>query len=415
MTEYIILMPLAIMIFGLTPVVARDAYLNKKQRHLMLGIIGLIFLLVLQNVTDYILQTAVFMPNVRMLVSVFGYCIRPVIIVLFCKLVKPDGKTTAAWILIFINTAVYLTAIFLPVVFYIDRNNHYHGGILDGRLSYTAFVISCALLFHLGYCTVTTYREKKSWLWVAIANVGLIILSALLDISPAYRDYPVSYVTISVVCCSLFYYIWLHLEFVEAHEKALMAEQRIKIMMSQIQPHFLYNTLSTIQALCLMDPKKAFETTEKFGSYLRNNIDYLDQPDLIPLQKELEHTRVYADIERLRFPKIRVEYRIEADDFLLPALTIQPLVENAIRHGVRGREHGLVTVTTRADGEYYEITIADNGIGFDTRQLYVTDGSHIGLSNVKERIEKMCDGTIHVESQPDSGTVITIQLPRRTE
>lgn len=412
MTEYIILMPLGIMIFGLLTVVFRDSYLTKNQKRIMLGIIGLIFLLVLQNVFDFILQTSVYMPYVRTLVSVFGYCIRPAIIALFCKLVRPGGKNTFAWALVIINACVYITALFSNAVFQIDDTNHYHGGTING-LSNTAFVISVVLLCYLIYCTVIQYRQRKTWLWVAFANAAIIIISALLDISPLYRDYPVSYNTIAIVCCSLFYYIWLHLEFVKEHERDLMAEQRIRIMVSQIQPHFLYNTLSTIQALCRIDPQKAFETTGKFGTYLRNNIDYLDQTDLIELEKELEHTKIYAEIEMLRFPKIEVEYDIEAKDFYLPALTIQPLVENAIRHGVRSREHGIVKVSTKEKDDYYEIIISDNGVGFDIENLKKKDGTHIGISNVNERISDMCGGTFTIESEIDKGTIVTIKIPRR--
>jgi sensor histidine kinase YesM len=199
---------------------------------------------------------------------------------------------------------------------------------------------------------------------------------------------------------------------VREHENALKAEQRIKIMMSQIQPHFLYNTLTTIQSLCLTNPQKAFETTGKFGSYLRNNIDSLNRSELITVEKELEHTRVYADIEMLRFPKISVEYHIEAADFCVPALTIQPLVENAIRHGVRDVDRGLVEVSTKQTEGGNIIIISDNGVGFDTNIPFSTDKDHIGIKNVSERIKSMCGGTLSIDSKLGEGTVITITIPR---
>ena len=414
MTEYIILMPLGILLFGLTPVVRRDPYLNKSQKNIMTGIIALISLVVVQNVADYILQQISF-PYLRTLVSILGYCIRPVIIVLFCKLVKPDAKTKPSWALVIFNAAVYMTAAFSPVVFFIDENNHYRGGILGGQLSNIAYIVCLLLLAHLVYCTVTEYRIKKTWLWIVFFNIFIVVASMVLEISPAYRDYPVSYVTIAVVCCSFFFYVWLHLKFVHDHEQALMAEQRIKIMMSQIQPHFLYNTLATIQSLCLTEPRKAAAVTGKFGAYLRKNLESLEKPDLIPLQEELEHTSIYADIEMVRFPKISVEYNIEADDFSVPALTIQPLVENAIRYGVRNRAHGIVEVTTRKTDDSYVIIISDNGTGFDTDALKTADSSHIGIRNVKERIEKMCHGTLEINSRINEGTTITITIPRREE
>ena len=413
MTEYIILIPLAVLILGLTPIVARDNYLNKNQKSIMFTIIAMIGVLVLQNVVDYILQTVVSAPYLRTLESIVGYSVRPVIIILFCKLVRSNGKNTIAWILVVLNAAIYLTATFSHLPFYIDENNHYHGGMF--YFGKTAFIVSFILLAHLIYCTVKEYRKKKAWIWIPIVNIILIVVASILDISPLYHDYPVSYLTIFIVCCSLFYYIWLHLEFVKEHERDLKAEQRIKIMISQIQPHFLYNTLTTIQSLCLVDPQMASEVTGKFGAYLRNNLDSLEQDNLIPLSKELEYTKLYADIEMLRFPEISVEYSIDAYDFMIPALTIQPLVENAIRHGVREVEQGLVEVSTSRTESDYIIVISDNGIGFDPNMPLDSDKDHIGIKNVSERIKALCDGTLTIDSQSGKGTVITITIPRNTE
>ena len=242
-------------------------------------------------------------------------------------------------------------------------------------------------------------------------NFLSVVAAFLLDTFVTYTDKGITFTTIATVTSCLFYYIWLHLQFVHDHEKALMAEQRIRIMMSQIQPHFLYNTLSSIQALCLSDPEKAFDVTEKFGTYLRQNIDSLDQPQLIPFEKELEHTRVYSEIEMIRFPSIKIEYDTQDTGFSLPALTVQPLVENAIRHGIRGVENGVVCVSSKRAGDCYEITIADNGKGFDTEAAETASGTHIGIRNVKERIEEMCGGTLTVESSTGVGTTVTIRIP----
>ena len=413
MTEYIILIPLTILILGLAPIVARDNYLNKNQKNIMFAIVGLIGALVLQNVADYVLQTVIFAPYLRTLESIVGYSVRPIIIVLFCKLVRPNGKNTVAWILVAVNAAVYLTATFSHLVFHIDENNHFQGG--QFHLRKTAFVVSFILLCHLIYCTVKEYSKKKAWIWIPILNIVLVSIAPILDISPLYHNYTVSYLTIAVVCCSLFYYIWLHLEFVKEHERGLMAEQRIKIMMSQIQPHFVSNTLTTIQSLCLIDPQKAAEVTGKFGAYLRNNIASLDKEELIPIRKELEHTKIYTDIEMLRFPEISVNYHMDSEDFFVPALTVQPLVENAIRHGVRELEHGEVDIETRQTDNAYIITISDNGVGFDTEKLLPADELHMGIANVGERVRAMCGGRLTIDSRQGAGTVATITIPRGTE
>ena len=412
MTEYIILMPLLILVFGLTPIVIRDSDLNKKQKRIMLWIIGLIFVLLVQNVADYVLQTVVSMPYVRTLESIVGYSVRPIIIVLFCKLVKPNGRNTIAWILTAVNASIYLTAVFSHLVFYIDENNHFMRG--EYNLSKTVFVISFILLFHLIYCTVSEYRRKKTWIWIPIANIVLVMIAPLLDISPLYRNYPVSYLTIAIVCCSLFYYIWLHLEFVKAHENDLMAEQRIKLMLSQIQPHFLYNSLSSISELCETDPQKAQQMTDDFSEYLRYNLTALNSEKLISFEKQLEQTEIYLKIEKTRFgDRVNAVYEIEARDFEVPTLTVQPLVENAVRHGICKRpKGGTVTIRSYETATEYVIEIADDGVGFDTESIAADGETHVGIENVRARLAYFGD-TLEIKSEPDVGTTATIKVPKK--
>ena len=142
----------------------------------------------------------------------------------------------------------------------------------------------------------------------------------------------------------------------------------------------------------------------------------MNQTDLVPIAKELEHPRLYAEIEVLRFPNVHVEYRIEDDCFEVPALSIQPLVENAIRHGVRSKKDGLVTVSTLREAGAHVITVEDNGAGFDPDMQKASDnGSHIGLENVRSRIEQMCGGTLTVKSRPGEGTAVTVRIPDAAE
>ena len=94
----------------------------------------------------------------------------------------------------------------------------------------------------------------------------------------------------------------------------------------------------------------------------------------------MEHTKVYAEIEMVRFPKIKVEYDIQDENFYIPVLTIQPLVENSIRHGIRGLENGKVTVSTRRTPDYHEIIVKDNGKGFDAKKIKQKDSGHIRTS-----------------------------------
>ena len=111
------------------------------------------------------------------------------------------------------------------------------------------------------------------------------------------------------------------------------------------------------------------------------------------------------------FPEINIEYRINDQTFMLPALTIQPLVENSIRHGVRGMKEPSIYIVTRRENDEHVIEIRDNGRGFDTTDVSKMSGKHIGISNVRERVEKMCDGRLEVESSPGAGCTVTIHIP----
>ena len=301
-----------------------------------------------------------------------------------------------------------MTAVFSSVSFWIDQGNYYHGG----PLASSCLITSVILLISLFVQTYKSRRTSGKWDdWIPIFVIVMIVASIWLDYSIKEGQQPISFLTIAIIVGSVFYYIWLHLQFVREHENDLMAAQRIQIMMTQIQPHFLFNALNTIRTLYAKDPPLADRTLEDFSSYLRQNLESLSQTDLVPVTKELEHTRLYAEIEALRFPNVRVEYRIEDEGFTIPALTIQPLVENAIRHGVRSRKDGLVTVSTVRESDAHRITVQDNGVGFEPEKTASGEGTHVGIRNVKDRVEQMCGGSMLLQSELGKGTSVTLLIP----
>ncbi len=415
----LILFPLALQIVGLAFAVLMDPYLPHRRRGILMIIITLVISLVMQNIFNYMLSITPGYRILRILNSVFGYTIRPFILFLFIRLIRPDEIQWPLWVLVVVNFLVHMTAVFSDVCFTITADNHF----VRGPLGYTCFIISFVLLFLLMGLSLWEYRKiRRIEAMIPVFNAVVIVAAVVLDVYFG-NEYMISFLTAAVISICVSYYIWLHLQFVREHEEALRAEQRIQIMMSQIKPHFMYNTLTTIQALCRTDPEKASEIVGKFSLYLRQNIDSLSEPNLIPLEKELEHTKVYTDIEMLRFPKIRVEYDIRDSGFSVPALTVQPLVENAIRHGVRIREEGIVRVATWEADDAHVLVISDNGKGFDPERVFSGNNpgssdpeyakrSHIGLTNVRDRVESMLMGSFHVDSKPDEGTKITIRIPK---
>ena len=184
--------------------------------------------------------------------------------------------------------------------------------------------------------------------------------------------------------------------------------------MSQIHPHFIYNTLGSIEQLCELDPPKAAKLVNDFSKYLRGNFSELDNPKLIRVSKELKHTDYYASIEKVRFPDIDFVAEMNCSDFCIPALTIQPIVENAIKHGILKREEGgKVKVRIYETDSSYCVSVKDNGVGFDIVEL--EQSNHIGLRNIKSRLEAMCGGTLYIESIIGVGTKITVEIPKEAD
>ena len=401
------ILPAVLMLALLAFIVRIDRYIRPELKKTMRLIIAVVFSLIVQNYLEYRLAEGEVRWLARTLVSIWGYAIRPVILILFMRIIAPKKCFRWAWALAGVNVAVNATALFSHICFWIDRDNLYQGG----PLSQMCLWVSAILLVCWFVMTIQVFEPyKRKETWVPLLLFLLIVGSIVMDKNVGLLAQPISYLTIAVVIGCVANYIWLHLQFVREHEDALQAEQRIQIMISQIQPHFLYNTLSTIQAMCATEPEKAPRIVEQFSRYLRQNMESLNDANLISVEKEIEHTRIYAEIEMAMFPNIHVDFEVMDADFLLPALTIQPLVENAIRHGVRIREEGVVNVTTRRVPGGHEIVIRDNGVGFDTSKVRAESG-HIGIANVRERLEKLCGGTLDIESAVGEGTRVVIHIP----
>ena len=193
---------------------------------------------------------------------------------------------------------------------------------------------------------------------------------------------------------------------------AQLAESRISTMMSQIRPHFIYNTLGSIEQLCSFDPAKAGELVHNFAKYLRGNFGELDNPKPILMSQEMDHVRHYVSIENVRFPDMTFSFEMNSNDFYIPALTIQPIVENAIKHGLmKLPKGGTIRVVSYETDSHYCVTVTDDGAGFDTGVL-LDERKHVGIRNIRGRLEAMVNGTLAIESAVGVGTKVLITIPK---
>jgi len=193
-----------------------------------------------------------------------------------------------------------------------------------------------------------------------------------------------------------------------------LIQKQIYIMLSKIQPHFMYNSLSVIQQLCTINPKLAEETILEFSDFLRCNLDSLSLSEPVPFVRELRHIEAYLSLEKKRFgKKVRIVFNINYFDFKLPALTLQPIVENAVKYGIIRKENGgTVTIITEKDGDNIVVKVIDDGVGIDPWNTVQFDGrTHIGLENIRNRLVTMCGGSLEIQCKPGEGTIAVIIVP----
>ncbi len=197
------------------------------------------------------------------------------------------------------------------------------------------------------------------------------------------------------------------------NQQRKISGQRARIAVLQMRPHFIYNTMMSIYYLCEQDPKKAQQVVLNFTNYLRKNFNAIAGADTISFSEELEHTRAYLAVELAQFEdRLVVRYDTPFTQFRLPPLTLQPIVENAVKHGMDpdAAEPLEISIRTEKTDDGSRITVEDNGRGFDPSY---NSESHTALDNICERLKQQCDGTVEIDSAPGK-TTITIFVPQRS-
>lgn len=205
-------------------------------------------------------------------------------------------------------------------------------------------------------------------------------------------------------------------EFAKKEERLLTnAIHGQELLRSQIQPHFIYNVLNTIKYLCKRDSDEALIAIDAFSDFLRESMDAFSKTDGIPLNEELEIVKNYVFLEKKRFgDKVEAVFLIECDEFTVPALSIQVLVENAIKHGITKRlGGGFVQIITKETPKEYSVIVKDNGVGFYENEIKNDNKTHVGIENTNHRLELMYNGWLEIKSIKDSGTEAIMHLPKR--
>ena len=291
-------------------------------------------------------------------------------------------------------------SLFNGMFFSFDEDGCFVNGPMYGLVrAFDLIVIIIGIFWVMCYRKILTLREISFLISFNVLPLLSMTLQRFWEPTPQYMA-----VTLSLIVI----YVLFHGEITRQ-----LADSRISIMLSQIQPHFMHNMLTTIMYMCRTEPEEAEKTVGQFADYLRANMDSLTLKQCIQFETELKHVKTYWSLEEKRFgDKIRAVYDIQENSFMLPSLTIQPIVENAVKHGMRKGKQLTVTIRTYSDVNNYYVEINDDGRGFDVNAFENDGKSHIGIKNVQQRLKMMCGGELMVNSVPDQGTDAVIKIPK---
>lgn len=311
-----------------------------------------------------------------------------------------------------INIAMLIISQFTNLYYFIDENNIYHRaeGFWISQFLLMSFTIFDFIIVTVNRKALSKNQTASFLCYIILPTVATIAQSFVHDI------YLILISTTVATIIMLLMMLSVYVEQYREKEKALVASQ-IAIMMSQIKPHFLYNSLTAIAQLCENNPKAAKKATIAFSDYLRNNMHSIEKNELIPITEELKHIKTYLYLEKMRFDDyLEIEYDIQATDFYVPSLSVQPIVENAVKWGIGEKENGgVIKISTCSNDESFEIKVSDNGNGFDANKSKTDNRTHIGIDNVRKRLDVMCSGELIIDSVIGKGTTVKIVIPREED
>lgn len=309
-----------------------------------------------------------------------------------------------------------LLNLFQPLFYSIGEDNIYR------REEY--FWVSQVLgIIGLFLMAVLLYRYRNGIRKGFLISMVIYIMALLAALFASLNHYGISYTNtaclLAVIVSFTEYMYYQNVRSVERRENLLVREKeledmRIRIVLSQIQPHFIFNVLNTIYYLCGKDVKQAREAISSFSDYLRANMAAIHQEVPVSVSQEMSFVEKYLYLEKLRFgEELNIEYDLQGGNFYLPALSIQPIVENAVKHGTGAKlDGGTVRIATREEEGAFVVTVTDDGVGFDPEKDLSDGREHVGIRNVRERVQKMCGGSLSITSREGEGTTVVIRIPK---
>lgn len=386
--------------------------LSQRMRQFFIIIFSLLIvytgsILVCQSV-DFLLPPSLKKPSL-FLESLSSALIMPVLTAFMLYLSGENWRKSRLFSAVTAMLAVYIGLLvytqFSSTIYTIDSKGVYQRGPWYPVLLVPVALIMVLNLWGLACRWGKLNRKRRTALLVYLLVPLICTLIQMVS-------YGLLTIAIGTVLSAVFMFLMLLKDqqevFIRQTEENARKEFGIRIL--QMRPHFICNTLTSIYYLCEQDVKKAQQVILDFTTYLRKNLTAIAKETPIPFTEELEHTRAYLAVEQARFQdQLLVEFETPVTAFRIPPLTLQPVVENAVKHGLDPELEPLfISVCTRQTEDFFEITVDDNGPGYAPAG---DDEPHIALANIRERLKIMCNGELEISKRDCGGTVVTIRIP----
>lgn len=312
-------------------------------------------------------------------------------------------SSAAVWLVYFV---LLIYTQFSTVIYYFTDDNAYHRGPF-----YPLLLTPPVLLMLINLVSLYRFRSSLSKRQLKAFTIYLLIPLFCMVVQMLWYGVLMIVAGTSVASAFMLYFIIREQMDLYVRQRQEIGAQKVSILMLEMRPHFIYNTLTSIYYLCDQDVKKAQQVTLDFSVYLRKNFTAISKKGTIPFAEELEHTKAYLSVEMARYEgMLSVEYDFtDMPRFRIPPLTLQPVVENSIKHGLDPEYDPLhIVIHVREVPGGNRIIVEDNGCGFTDKK---TGDPHIAINNIRERLKLMCNGTLEITPREGGGTTVSIFIP----
>ena len=381
------------------------------------GIVTLLLITVVNTVGFYLEQGEIFLSDsnrqypLRVAMTALQYILRPLVIMLLSFIVIPNKKSLPLYAIpAVLNAVVYISACFgSTAAELIDVGSRWHKSVIGMTVYYTeSFYLFLLMMFSILYFKWDELKRSVIVLMIVIQ----FILATVLDefgIIPGYNN-------VIFAMGMLEYYFYLSVVYQHEMNEAIaqkeltITKHKLSLLRTQMHPHFIINALSIIRSLVRRDTQRTVQSIDAFTDYLKVHIRAVQTDELIDFEQELRHINAYLSLVQAdRSRRIDIRYDIQVTDFMLPPLSLEPIIENAVKYGT-GKDNGVIVISTREADNAVRICVSDNGTG-NPEQSKTLESTGIGLPNTRQRLALQCGGTLETE-QMDSGMFVTITIPR---